>query len=142
MKYILECWKNTKGMPWPLGMLCRGGMVASPILLFFLLLPIQDWNVDGRVMSYSELWASGYGFIFALFFAIGGVGFWGLAARKPNARWFLVFTPIVPLIAASLIFSTFSELVEGVLGAVVIYACLFYLPAVKEYFTERNVTDE
>src|SRR5438309_1795592 len=58
---VKRWWRNTKDLPFPLDMLCQGAMVAGPVLLVFLVLPIVEWTVNGRQMSYAELWKSGAG---------------------------------------------------------------------------------
>src|SRR5262245_52347499 len=91
-------WRNTSEMPFLLRQLCQGGMVAGPILLIFLCLPIFEWTVNGRRVSYSELWLSGSGVAFALFVSLVAVGCWGLAARRPASRWALVLAPVAPYV--------------------------------------------
>jgi hypothetical protein len=80
-------------MPFLLRTFCEGAMVAAPILLVFLLLPITDWQINGRPMAYAELWSSGQGVAIAAFLVLGGVGAWGLAARVHASRWLLVSLP-------------------------------------------------
>src|SRR5713101_6495150 len=58
---VKRWWRNTNDLPFPLDMLCQGAMVAVPILFVFVVLPIVDWTINGRQMSYAELWKSGAG---------------------------------------------------------------------------------
>ena len=135
-------WKNTKDLPFPLDMLCQGTMVAGPILFVFLVLPIVDWTINGRQMSYAELWKSGAGLAFGLFLFLLMIGAYGLAARNLRSRWALVAAPTAPYIASvpflnSGLLST-EDVWFGILGGLLIgaiaYACLFHLPAVRRYF--------
>jgi hypothetical protein len=125
-------------------------MVVGPILFVFLVLPIVDWPINGRQMSYAELWKSGAGLAFGLFLFLITIGAWGLAARNLRSRWALVAAPTAPYVA-SLPFLN-SELLStedvwfGILGGLVMgaimYACLFHLPAVRRYFAGgRNTHD-
>jgi hypothetical protein len=127
-------------------MLCQGAMVVGPILFVFLVLPIFDWPINGREMSYAELWKSGAGLAFGLFLFLITIGAWGLAARNPRSRWALVAAPAAPYVASlpflsSKLLST-EEVWFGILGGLVIgaimYACLFHLPAVRRYFAVQR----
>jgi hypothetical protein len=69
-------------MPFLLGMLCQGAMVAAPILLVLLAVPGVEWEVNGRAMPYAEMWSSGEVPAVALSLALAGIGAWGLAARR------------------------------------------------------------
>jgi hypothetical protein len=135
-------WRNTKDLPFPLDMLCQGAMVVAPILFVFVALPIVDWTINGRQMSYAELWKSGAGLAFGLFLFLVMMGSWGLAARNPRSRWALVAAPSAPYVASipflnSGLLST-EDVLFGILGglamAAIAYACLFRLPAVRRYF--------
>jgi len=141
-------WRNTKDLPFPLDMLCQGAMVAGPALFVFLVLPIFDWTINGRQMSYAELWKSGAGPAFGLFLFLLVIGAWGLAARNLASRWALVAAPIAPYIASvpflsSGLLST-EDVRFGILGGLLVgaimYACLFHLPAVRRYLTGQRGT--
>ena len=95
---VKRWWRNTKDLPFPLDMLCQGAMVAGPALLVFLVLPIVEWTVNGRPMSYAELWKSGAGLAFGLFLFLLMIGAWGLAARNLRSRWALVAAPTAPYV--------------------------------------------
>src|SRR5262245_970431 len=146
--HLMKYWRNTREMPLLLRLLCQGGMVGTPILLFFLLVPITDWTVNGRPMSYAELWESGAGFSMATFIALLLVGTWGLAARNPATRWALVLAPVVPF-AVLLVFPWSSQFsaeslslelfAQAVVTGGVIYACLFHLRAVRRYLDRQDV---
>ncbi len=135
-------WRNTKDLPFPLDMLCQGAMVTGPIMLVFLVLPIVDWTINGRQMSYAELWKSGAGLAFGLFLFLIMIGAWGLAARNLRSRWALVAAPTAPYIASLPFLNSGLLSMEdawfGILGGLVMaaitYACLFHLPAVRRYF--------
>src|SRR5437016_12448917 len=97
---IVESWSaSTVDLPFPLDMLCQGAMVAGPALLVFLVLPIVEWTVNGRQMSYAELWKSGAGLAFGLFLFLLMIGAWGLAARNRTSPWVLVAAPAPPYVA-------------------------------------------
>ena len=129
-------WRNTNEMPFVLRRLCQGGMVACPILLFFLILPISDWTVNGQQMSYSELWRSGAGASILAFVGLGTIGCWGMAARKAWSRWALVLVPLLPtaIFPRSLMSDLGVTLIYGFLTGAIIYFCLFRLKAVRYYF--------
>jgi len=139
---IGSSWRNTNAMPPLLGLLCKGGMVAGPILLFFLIVPIVDWTVNGQRMSYSELWRSGAGLSAALFIGFVTLGTWGMVARQPWSRWALVLAPVLPIAAfPSLMISEPGMLVNAIVISAVIYGCLFHLKSVRKYL-ERHDNDE
>lgn len=132
-------WRNTRHMPWLLRQICQGGMLAGPILLFFVLLPLADYRINGRSMSYSEFWFSGAGASAALFVSLIIVGCWGLAARRPNSRWALVAAPLAPYAPLVVFPSSFvgdvtaADVLLACLTAAVIYVCLFYPPSIRRY---------
>ena len=140
---LSEWWSNTGQMPSVVRILCQGAMVASPLLLLFLILPVADWTVDGQQMSYRELWSSGAGAAFGICLFLVMVGAWGLAARNSLSRWALVLAPLAPY-AVLLIFGEASWLskidirfgiLSGIVTAVVLYACLFHLSGVRNYLS-------
>lgn len=132
-------WKNTKSMPFLLRLLCQGAMVAAPILLFFLVVPITEWEINGRIVSYAELWSAGDGASISASLVLVAAGAWGLAARNSMSRWLLVFSPVAPYIVLFIFPWSRSEpigsevIVSAVLTAVACYFCLFRLRAVREY---------
>lgn len=137
-------WNNTKELPFPVGMLCQGGMIVGPVLLAFLVLPIVDWTVNGLQMSYRELWKSGAGFVAMLFLLFVTVGTWGMAARSLISRWALVAVPIIPHIASLPFLNSgwvaaddgvLVGLLSGCFMAALIYGCLFHLPSIRHYFS-------
>jgi hypothetical protein len=145
---VATYWKNTKRMPFLLRMLCQGAMVAAPILLVILLLPITEWEINGRPMAYAELWSSGQGVAIAAFLAFVSVGTWGLAARTRASRWLLVSSPLAPYIVLALFPASptlFSEpiavsvIVSATLTAAAFYVCLFHLRSVREYLDNKGV---
>src|SRR5207244_8945087 len=135
---VKRWWRNTEDLPFPLDMLCQGAMVAAPVLFVFLVLPIVEWTVNGRQMSYAELWKSGAGLAFGLFLFLLMIGAWGLAARNLTSRWALVAAPTAPYVASvSFLSSGLISAVEpwfsmrgGLSVAAITYACLFHFPAV------------
>jgi hypothetical protein len=138
---VRGAWQNTKDMPFLLRMYCQGAMVAAPLLLLFLSLPLFDWTVNDRPVPYAELWSSGAGMALSLLLALAGVGGWGLALRSSSARWAWVATPSVPLLAlplfpASPLLSGLRDasLIAGaLLTSVAVYAVLFHTPAVRRH---------
>ncbi len=143
---IEKYWANTKDLPFPLDMLCQGAMIAGPVMFVFLVVRIVDWTIEGRHLSYAELWKSGAGLAFAVFLLLLTIGAWGLAARNSASRWALVLAPIAPYVASAPFLRsgllTRDDLTFGILGgmlmAAVLYACLFRLPAVRRYFAGRR----
>ena len=142
---MATCWHNTKCMPFLLRLLIQGAMVATPILLLFLVLPITEWEMNGRTVSYTELWSSGEGAALAVSLALAGVGAWGLAARAPASRWLLVFSPVAPYIVLAIFPAsasapvTLDTIVSGALTAAVFYFCLFRLRAVRAYLDAEGI---
>jgi len=137
------CWRNTKSLPFLLRLLIQGAMVATPILLLFLVFPIAEWEVDGRAVSYTELWSSGGGAALAVSLALAGAGAWGLAARSAASRWLLVFSPVAPYIVLAVFPAsapiTLDVIVSAALTAAVFYFCLFHLKAVRTYLDAKGI---
>ena len=138
---VRGAWQNTQDMPALLRMYCQGAMVVTPLLLLLLVLPLFEWTVNGRRVSYAELWSSGAGVVLGVCLALSGLGAWGLAARSSRARWACVAAPSAPLLAlpfsrASLLLSGLSDasLVAGtLLTSAAVYAALFHVPSVRRY---------
>lgn len=128
-----------------LRLLSQGAMVVAPIFLFILVLPITDWEVNGRPVSYAELWSSGEGAAIASSLALIATGAWGIAARKAKSRWFLVASPLAPYIILTLFPASHAETIgpdviaSAGLTAVVFYFCLFRLRAVRAYLDAEGV---
>jgi hypothetical protein len=150
MRSIAAVWKNTKEMPQILRMFCQGAMVAPPILALLLVLPLTEWQVNGRQVPYQELWSSGAGPVMFLFVSLAALGGWGLAARRGWARWLWVATPTAPLLMAAALPSTwFTQEATAAgstwLGAAgtsaLIYAALFLVPAVQRYVSGSSATE-
>lgn len=150
MSSLLALWNNTKAMPQLLRMFCQGGMVAPPILALLLVLPIMDWTVNGRQVSYSEPWSSGAGLTMLVFMLMATAGAWGLAARTRWSRWAWVATPVAPILVAAVHPRTWftreaagdaSMWVSAVAASLIIFACLFLVPAVRNYASGSVATD-
>lgn len=137
-------WQNTKGLPFPLRSLIQGAMVAAPLLLLFLAAPGTEWEIDGRFVSYAELWSSGDGAAIATFLTLGGGGAWGLAARSSVSRWLLVISPVAPYVvlaifpASSANQISFFVVVSAILTAAVFYVGLFRIAAVSDYLAAHG----
>ena len=140
---LSEYWQNTKSMPFLLRLLSQGAMVAAPILLLFLVLPITEWEINGHRVSYAELWFSGQGVAIAAPLALVAAGAWGLAARNSASRWLLVLSPVAPYLILAILPATPSEpltpdvIASAALTAAVFYFCLFRLRAVREYLAPK-----
>ena len=128
-------WRNSKEMPFLLRMLCQGGMIAGPLLLLFLIVPVAPWTVNGKAVSYAELWGSGAGVSAALFIGLITLGTWGMAARKSWTRWALVLAPILPVVPfpKSMLPDLGLLLLNSALTGAVIYVCLFHIKSVRQY---------
>jgi hypothetical protein len=147
MSTLSRLWSNTKSMPQLLRMFCQGGMVAPPLLALLLVLPLTEWTVNGRQVPYKELWSSGAGLTMLVFMLAAAAGAWGLAARLRWSRWAWVATPVVPLVVAAAHPRTwFTEEVTrdpsvwlgSLATSAVVFACLFLVPAVRNYVTART----
>ena len=150
MSSLRALWINTKAMPQLLRMICHGGMVAPPILALLLVLPITEWTVNGRQVKYAELWSSGAGVTMLVAMVIATAGAWGLAARATWARWLWVATPLAPVLVAAVYPSTWFTheaagdmlvWVSAAATSVIIFTCLFLIPAVKNYASGSAATD-
>lgn len=145
LSLVKKSWQNTKAMPGLLRMLCQGAMVAPPILLAFLVLPLTEWTVNGKSMSYPELWGSGAGVILGLVLLLAAIGGWGIAARVSAARWAWVAAPVLPVLllplfpqfAAGSSSSTLSSMGAGLVTSIVLYGALFHVGAVQRYFNQQ-----
>ena len=150
MPSLSALWQNTKAMPQLLRMFCQGGMVAPPVLALLLVLPIMDWTVNGRQIGYAELWSSGAGLTMLVFMVMATAGAWGLAARARWSRWVWVATPLAPVLVAAAHPQTWftqeatndaSVWVSAAAASLVIFACLFWIPAVRMYASSGAATD-
>lgn len=141
MTSILSLWRNTQRMPQLLRMFCQGAVVAPPILAALLLLPLTDWTVNGRQVPYTELWRSGAGLTFLVFALTATAGAWGLAARKPWARWALVAALYPEMWFTEQASGDLSTWVSAIGMAAFFYACLFLLPSVKAYVSGNGRAD-
>ena len=139
--------KNMMELPFVIRVFCNGGMVVCPLMLLFVLLPVFNCEVNGQEMTYRELWTSGTGVVIAFSLAMATAGSWGLAARKPWARWVLVFMEPALLLTLALNPSTWMEqegltvgelAVQTLLTSLCIYACLFHLPGMRRYYEAAN----
>jgi hypothetical protein len=139
---LRHAWRNTKDMPPLLRVFCQGAMVVTPLLLVLLAVPLFDWTVGSRTMSYTDLWQSGAGATLSACLLLGGIGAWGLAARAPRARWALVASPSVPLLslwtsrAEGL--DSVSNVASALLTSAVVYLALFHVPAVRRYLSRAT----
>lgn len=143
IEQITSYWRNTKSLPFLLRMIIQGAMVSAPVLLIFVLLPITEWEINGRRLSYTEFWSSGEGVALTIFLVLGIVGSWGFAARVAATRWLLVLLPIAPYIIFAIFFPksapiTIGLIVNMILTAAAIYVCLFRLQAVRSYLGSEN----
>jgi hypothetical protein len=143
MSSLKRFWNNTKDLPFGIRHLCQGGMIAAPLLALLLVVPIGDWTVNERDVTYQELWASGAGSAFLAFTLLGSVGSWGMAARSPATRWAFVLMPSLPFLVAALhpsswftqeALSTASMPLSALATSAAIYVCLFHLPSMRRYF--------
>ena len=137
-------WKNTKELPYLLRVLIQGAMVVTPLFLLLLVLPVTEWEVDGRLVSYTELWSSGEGIALAVSLLLVGAGAWGLAARNAASRWLLVISPVVPYLVFGAVSSpasepiTFAGAVSAAVTAAIFYVGLFRLRSVQEYLALKG----
>jgi len=122
-------------MPGFVRLLCKGGMVAGPMLLVALIIPTGDRRVNDDVMSYSEFWASGAGASALLFVGLGTAGSWGMAARARWSRWALVLSQLLPLIPFPrvLLHSVPLSIALCIASAAIAYLCLFHIPSIRAY---------
>ena len=137
-----QYWRNTYEMPVIFRVLCQGGMVVGPFFLLLMAIPLKDWEVDGRQLSYAEFWSSGYGPAFSAAMALFSAGTWGLAARKPWSRWLVILGPTIPHI----VLATFATspiyvcspncagvFIEAAATSAGLYVCLFHVRPFRDY---------
>jgi hypothetical protein len=150
MTNVLSLWQSTKQMPALFRVFCQGGMVAPPILTILLALPVTDWTVNGRSVTYEELWQSGAGLTMLAFMLVAAASAWGSAARAPWARWAWVATPVVPLLTAEVPPRTWftdeavsdgSVWLSAIATSALIAAGLFLVPSVRAYFGAHHEAD-
>ncbi|MFZ6681882.1 hypothetical protein [Undibacterium sp. Tian12W] len=123
--------------------LCHGWMFVGPLMLLLLLQPLFNWEVNGQEMTYLELWTTDTVVGLAVFLAMGTAGCWGMAARKPWARWVLVFMQPALLLMLALYPSTWMAqeglniadlALQTLIVSLCVYACLFHLPGMRRYY--------
>ena len=148
---ISGCWKNTKDMPFPMRTLCQGTMVAGPILIFALILPIAAWRIGERYLSYGELWSSGVGETMIIFIGSTTVGAWLLAMRKERGRRLVMLGTLVPSVLVLVVpaFSDYaghSQKLEFILQVIAFYGlqywALFRWAAFQVYLGQGAVDHE
>lgn len=131
-------------MPELMRILCGGAMVATPVLLVLMFVPLVPLHINGQAVSRREFWHSGVALVFASFLILGVIGSWGMALRRPGTRWAVVSIVLVPAVISQLLPasallalgqpSPSRMLVAGCAYAIGFYLCLFHIPAVKRYF--------
>jgi hypothetical protein len=129
-------------MPTLMRMFCGGAMLATPVLLLLMLVPLVPLQIDGQAVSRREFWESGIALVFVSFLLLGLVGSWGMALRRPGARWAAVSMPVAPglillLLPTSRLVASEQGLRTVAVGcayAVAFYLCLFHIPVLKRYF--------
>jgi len=133
LKRLGSIWRNTREMPLVMRVLCQGAMVAIPLLILALVLPVTDWEVDGRVMTYRDLWTSGNGAAITVCLSLYCFGAWGLAARRHSSRWVLVAACLAPavLVAVGDRAIPWVSFFEAAICSAAMYFCLFRLPSVR-----------
>ena len=142
MSPILKCWAASRELPTLQRLLCRAGMIFGPLFLVAVLLPIADYQIGSREVSWREFWVSGAGPLFAAVMFLVTVGSWGLAARRSAGRWLLVLTPLVMvatlLLFADLDWTAVDALVLALFAAMTAlnYIALFRSPAVRHYLSD------
>jgi hypothetical protein len=131
-------------MPLLMRMLCGIAMLASPILLVALCLPIVSFSVGGKEVAFQEIWRSGLGVILWISLLLSGLASWGLALRRPIARWFAVAGPIAPIAVAALLphsavlshYQQPNAILLALPYAMGMYFCLFHVQSVRRYLFE------
>jgi len=139
---ILRCWTASRELPTLQRLLCRAGMIFGPLFLVAVLLPIADYQIGSREVSWREFWVSGAGPLFAAVMLLATAGSWGLAARRSAGRWLLVLTPLV-VVASILLYAgrdwtAVDALVLALFAATAAlnYMALFRSPAVHHYLSD------
>ncbi len=140
LKLATRLWSNTTEMPFLLRIYCRGGMLAGPLLLVMLPLPIVEWTLNGNLVSNSEAWGSGLALAMTTFLILIAGGCWGMAARLSNSRWALVAAPTVPtlMIAALSPGVSGGDVLQAILTSAGIYFSLFHLGSVSRYMKSES----
>ena len=69
--------------------------------------------------------------------ALLAVGSWGIAARRPNYRWILVFSTFVTEVVSLLYVPLrFFDIASAGWWSLVVYIALFQVRAIQAYFGE------
>jgi hypothetical protein len=140
---------NTKELPLVIRILCHGWMLVCPLMLLLLLQPLFNWEVNGQEMTYLELWTTDTVVGLAVSLAMMTAGSWGMAARKPWARWVLVFMQPALLLMLALYPSTWMAqeglniadlALQTLIVSLCVYACLFHLPGMRRYYQAAEPT--
>jgi hypothetical protein len=131
---LKAAWLNSREMPALLRVFIRGGMVSTPILFVFVMLPLAPWTINGKPHTYSEMWRSGAAPLIAFWLALLAIGCWGVAARKPLCRWILVLSPVASEVV-SINFQPLRlvDIASAGWWAIVVYVGLFHFPSVRTY---------
>jgi hypothetical protein len=143
-KTLRDARSGVAAMPRLMGMICGGAMLSTPILLIAVCLPVVTFKVDGQDVVFADMWKSGLGETLAVSLLLSGLASWGLAFRRPGARWLAVAAPIAPVVVAALlprsaILSAYQQTSTVLLSlpyAIGIYLCLFHLRSVRRYLFE------
>jgi hypothetical protein len=117
-------WLNTRDLPSLARWFIRFGMIFCPILVFVVMLP---------------LWSSGTFLPASIWMALLAIGCWGVAARKPNYRWILVFSSFATE-AASILFVPLrvTDIASAGWWSIVVYVCLFHSRSIRSYLSEGH----
>ena len=143
MSQVRKLWANTRSMPFILRSACQTGMIV-PFVLLLALLPGSEFVLGGRKLSYSEAWSFGLVPAGAVALSALLLGSWGLAARRPVARWLLVSAPALPTLVLA-IFGVHpisaSEILKVAALCVLFYLYLFHSDAVSRHVSTSAPVD-
>lgn len=90
-RHINRAIGNTSAMPEILGLTVRAAMVTGPLLIVLALLPIVPWNINGKLMSGKEAWASGFAPMLIVWLLLVSFAAWGIlhyaSLRADGSQW-------------------------------------------------------
>ena len=121
---IKVAWLSTRELPTLARWSIRCGMTICPVLFVVLIF----------------LWLLSLPFLpAAVWMALLAVGSWGIAARRPNYRWILVFSTFATE-AVSLLYVPlrFFDIASAGWWSLVVYIALFQVRAIQAYFGENH----
>jgi hypothetical protein len=121
---MMVAWLNTRELPTLARWSIRYGMIVCPILIVVLMLP---WLPLATPLPA------------AVWMALLAFGCWGVAARRPNYRWVLVFSPFATEVVSILYVPLrLLDIASAGWWSIVVYILLFRVRSIRTYLSEEH----